>query len=318
MALPAQNMLYKIGDRLQSELKTLPGVDKVNIGSPFETLGELPDDELGLNLFFYQIMPSGLYPDTPQNEPVYIRLFCLITAMSNHNGLKHGEASLQLLGDVIRFFHNTPIRKVSLDTAGNTNMVAHLQAILLPLTTDELNQIWSNQNDVSYQLSIGYEFSLAPIYPLQTAKVPPTVVDASSNVELNLNPEELSVPSDSVGRDLEFKTSRTGPETPPTNSEAYLLRRNRIADTAAHQKIELVFTSPDNFHEAELKLYEQHPGSLVEIQSKPIATNGDLDVEIPNMEGTYVLIVEFALLNDKDTTILSNALTVQILPEGET
>jgi hypothetical protein len=43
------------------------------------------------------------------------------------------------------------------------NDIAQLQVVPHPMNLDNLNHIWSTQNEVSYRLSVAYEMALAPI-----------------------------------------------------------------------------------------------------------------------------------------------------------
>jgi hypothetical protein len=124
-----------------------------------------------LNLFFYRIDWDGYPADGMAEDPVYVRLECLITALGsaetvpgNDGGtVSAGESDLRLIGEVMRVLHQSPVVSV---TGGDQPM--QLQAVFQPLTLDQLNHLWSTQPDTSYRLSVAYQFALMPV-PLATA-----------------------------------------------------------------------------------------------------------------------------------------------------
>ena len=116
-----------------------------------------------LNLFFFRVDYGG-YPSSTQTDPIYLRLFCLMTAFGNDetdgdNTVTAGENDLRLVGNVIAHMHQSPIIRVN-DEADRE--VAQLQMIVTPMTNDDLNNIWSTQTDTSYRLSVAYEIALVP------------------------------------------------------------------------------------------------------------------------------------------------------------
>lgn len=118
-----------------------------------------------LNLFFYRI-EHGAYPaDGAANDPFFVRLYCLITAIGTKetaasNTISAGENDLRLVGGVMRRLHERPILKLQNEAAQD---VAQLQIVLHVLSLDDLNHIWSTQGDTPYRLSVGYELALLPL-----------------------------------------------------------------------------------------------------------------------------------------------------------
>ena len=153
--------------RLQNEIVGLE-VGQIKIGHPKDTFAYFEDhnDENHLNLFFYNVQYDGYPSDGLSEDPYYVRLYCLITAVGATNGnLSPGENDLRLIGEVTRVLHEQPVITVS---GGNNAEIAQLQIVPHPLTLDNLNHIWSTQGDTAYRLSVAYEMSLAPI-PLAVA-----------------------------------------------------------------------------------------------------------------------------------------------------
>lgn len=148
-------------------------LDNIRIGHPADNIKELVDlDDHCLNLFFYDVAYDGYPADGSSNNPFYVRLHCLITAIShqtsepespgsvNERDVSKGENELRLIGEVMRVLHQQPLLSIS-DPAGQP--VAQLQVVPNALNLDNLNHIWSTQNDISYRLSVAYEMALAPV-----------------------------------------------------------------------------------------------------------------------------------------------------------
>ena len=119
-----------------------------------------------LNLFFYRI-ESGAYPSDAQAADVlYLRFYCLITALGTKETatggatVSAGENDLRLVGAVVKRLHESPLLRLRDDSAQE---VAQLQVVLHVLSLDDLNHIWSTQGDTPYRLSVGYELALVPL-----------------------------------------------------------------------------------------------------------------------------------------------------------
>jgi len=148
-------------------------LDHIRIGHPADNIKDLDDaDDHCLNLFFYNVEYDGYPADGSSDNPFYVRLNCLITAVSHktsepespgsvsNRDVSKGENELRLIGEVMRVLHQQPLISIS-DTGGQ--QVAMLQVIPNALNLDNLNHIWSTQTDISYRLSVAYEMALAPV-----------------------------------------------------------------------------------------------------------------------------------------------------------
>jgi len=157
----------------------------IKIGHPKETFREIEsgnqNGENHLNLFFYDIKFDGYPADGLSEDPFYVRLYCLITALSSATEtqvdsttvtLSAGEMDLRLIGEVMRVLHEQPI--LSVNSGDN---IAQLQIIPHSLDLDNLNHIWSTQDGTAYRLSVAYEMSLAPIPLARAVQQSPVVGD---------------------------------------------------------------------------------------------------------------------------------------------
>lgn len=166
----------QIADFVRVGLDAASNNINVSIGSP----SNLDDssDEHRLNLFFYRFEPSGFQAGARPDEPWRLRLFCMVTPFgiaepSNGETIGAGENELRMLGEVLRIFHETPI----LSALALNGITVRMQAVFMPITDEQINQIWSTQGDTAYRPSITYEMSLVPIIPSQL-RSPPLLVGA--------------------------------------------------------------------------------------------------------------------------------------------
>lgn len=142
--------------------------DQVLIGHPMEAAGTGNADTTGkhyLNLFFYRVVYAGYPSDAGQDDPVYVRLHCLITALGanetvNNNVVTAGENDLRLIGSVMQILHATPT--LAIRDAGGAD-IGLLQMVPVNLSLDDINHIWSTQGDTPYRLSVGYEIAMLPV-----------------------------------------------------------------------------------------------------------------------------------------------------------
>jgi hypothetical protein len=103
-----------------------------------------------------------------------MRLYCLITAFGAKDEAQNaGENELKLLGEVMRIFHETPVLAV----VGVNGEQVRLQVVFIPISDEQINQIWSTQGETTYRPSILYEMALAPIMP-SDLRVEPSLVAA--------------------------------------------------------------------------------------------------------------------------------------------
>ena len=136
-----------------------------------------------INLFFYKMDYGGFPSDSGIENPLFVRLYCLITAYGiditeDNNGndsilIPHGENDLKLIGGVMSVLHYNPVFQVSYDGG-----VIQFQAVIQQLSLDDINHIWSTQGDVPYRISMAYEFALAPV-PLAEIKETSQMVGAT-------------------------------------------------------------------------------------------------------------------------------------------
>ncbi|WP_374569188.1 Pvc16 family protein [Ideonella sp.] len=139
----------------------------VVIGTP--AVGSQVDGDTGhrLNLFFFRFEPSGFFPDNLPGDPWLVRAHCLMTPFClDDDTIAAGENDLRVLGELMRFFHESPEFDVDVD-----GEPWRLQAVFLTLGLDQLNQLWSTQGDTVYRPSALFELSLAPVLP-RTPTIP--------------------------------------------------------------------------------------------------------------------------------------------------
>ncbi len=165
----------KLRGLLLSQIDDIEEIKQLKIGHPKETFDDMDSDLNNLNLFFYNIRFDGYPADGLSDDPFYVRLYCLITAVGANNvstAISAGENDLRLIGEVMRVLHEHPI--LSIDRGDNVE-IAQLQIIPHLLDLDNLNHIWSTQGDTAYRLSVAYEMSLAPVAMAIAAEPSPLV-----------------------------------------------------------------------------------------------------------------------------------------------
>jgi len=134
---------------------------QIVIGSPHEAAKQQEDaaDKDHLCVFFYRMGYSGFPTDARSDDPLYLNAFCLITALGGRSGGKTpGDSELNLMGSVLEFFHRNPVVNVK-----DNDEVMQLQVVPTQLSLDDINHLWSTQNNTPYRLSLAYEFSLLPV-----------------------------------------------------------------------------------------------------------------------------------------------------------
>jgi hypothetical protein len=161
----------KLRNLLFDRIDDLEDVTQIRIGHPKDTFEAMKsnDDKNQLNLFFYNVNYDGYPADGLSEDPFYVRLHCLVTAVgakaATTGSPSPGENDLRLIGEVMRVLHQQPV--ISVDD-GTNGEIAQLQIVPHPLNLDNLNHIWSTQGDTAYRLSVAYEMALAPV-PLTEA-----------------------------------------------------------------------------------------------------------------------------------------------------
>ncbi len=158
-------------------------ISRIRIGHPGTNIKELEgENDSGLNLFFYHVSYDGYPADGTSDNPFFVRLYCLITAVGqevkkgnpeNTSGrdISKGENELRLIGEVMRVFHEQPVFSL---TDEDDETIVSLQIVPHSITLDNLNHIWATQgSETPYRLSAAYEMSLAPVpYTLATRTSP--------------------------------------------------------------------------------------------------------------------------------------------------
>ena len=178
---------YSLRNLFLQNIDELDDINYIRIGHPADNIGDLDDaEENCLNLFFYDINYDGYPADGSSDNPFYVRLHCLITAVghkskepespgsNNERDVSKGENELRLIGEVMRILHEQPLLSIS-DAKGNE--IAVLQIVPHTMNLDNLNHIWSTQTDVSYRLSVAYEMALAPVPNTIPSETSPLVGD---------------------------------------------------------------------------------------------------------------------------------------------
>jgi len=177
---------YSLRNLLTQNIDEFVTIENIKIGHPSDTIKDIEAlEENGLNLFFYDLNYDGYPADGLSEDPFYVRLNCLITAIGQKSteseggsdrDVSKGENELRLISEVMRILHEQPILSVA-DI--NQNEVAQLQIVPYTMNLDNLNHIWSTQNDTSYRLSVAYEMALVPVPNILPSERAPIVGDSS-------------------------------------------------------------------------------------------------------------------------------------------
>jgi len=170
-------------------------IGQIKIGHPKDMFADIEENNIYLNLFVYNVQYDGYPSDGLSEDPFYVRLYCLITAVSGKNiNPSPGENDLRLIGEVMRILHEHPI--ISVDV-GDNGEIAQLQIVPHTLNLDNLNHIWSTQGDTAYRLSVAYEMALAPIPLTEAVERSSRVGEIGTRVRSNMDRELL--PDDGFG-----------------------------------------------------------------------------------------------------------------------
>lgn len=227
-----------------------------------------------VNLFFYRVAPSGFHGAASTTEPLFLRVFCLITpfAGAEVTQMNRDEADLRLLGEVVRIFHEKPVLdRIPAGTAQPGVTAYRMQVTMLAPNMEEINHIWTTQgSDLAYKLSVAYEFSLVPLDPVRSAdpKIPVSfaVADVVAGMEvpppptIPLQPQPSGnavwgpslafVIAGSLGDELsvspntdEVKVRLSGPLTEP--AVLTVLRMNRFGEEVGRREVVAQVKSAD-------------------------------------------------------------------------
>ena len=91
----------KLRNLLLDRIDDLDDVKRIRIGHPKDTLEDMEKDKdkNHLNLFFYNVSYDGYPADGLSEDPFYVRLHCLITAVgAKKSSPSAGENDLRLNG----------------------------------------------------------------------------------------------------------------------------------------------------------------------------------------------------------------------------
>jgi hypothetical protein len=146
-----------------------------------------------LNLFVYRVAPSGFYPDQSPTDPLFLRLYALLTPFRGTQAGQVDDAEHRILGNAIRVLSSNPVLPTILPGAPGADpqdfrhdpaaLAYRVQAVMQAPTMEELNHIWTTQGgELAYRLSAAYEFAVAPIEPMARTPAPPQTTTAVLDV----------------------------------------------------------------------------------------------------------------------------------------
>jgi hypothetical protein len=166
---------------LNNSLQVGDATVRVTVGNPADAAPSEQDADHRINLFFYRFEPIGFGPDRLPGETWQLRAHCLVTPFALlEDNISAGENDLRLLGEVVRIFHETPERVITVAVYQNggegVEEQFHIQTVFQPLGLEEINHLWSIQGgDIAYRPSLAYEIALAPVIPRSRAVGSPLV-----------------------------------------------------------------------------------------------------------------------------------------------
>ena len=145
--------------------------DQITLSSPEET-----EPSKKLSLFLYQIT-ENVYLKNQEMQivnstelkypPLSLNLFYLVTPHT-----KKGENDHIILGKVMQIFYDNSILRGSVLQGSLADSREELKLILNPLSTEELNKIWTVMSKSKpYKLSVCYEVTPVKIESMRERKV---------------------------------------------------------------------------------------------------------------------------------------------------
>jgi len=143
---------------------------QIVIGPPHEAAKQQENEQWQndyLCVFLYRMGYSGFPTDATSADPLYLKAFCMITALGRRSNLGNettGDLELKLIGAVAECFHKKPVLRLEDE---NSIIQSQLQIVPVQLTLDDINHLWATQNNTPYRLSLSYEFALLPV-PMKT------------------------------------------------------------------------------------------------------------------------------------------------------
>lgn len=165
-----------------------------------------------VNLFFYRLAGSGVHASTTPGKPLFLTLFCLVTAFDKPAATGGGLNELTLLGEAVRFFHTHPLLG-PLPHPAVPGMTSYtLAAVLQQPPMEELNHIWATQGtETPYRLSAAYEIGLVPVESLAPTTAGPPVKIASYDVRADAGLEDPAPAGETVGLAREWPLDPAAP-----------------------------------------------------------------------------------------------------------
>ncbi|WP_185962227.1 Pvc16 family protein [Palleronia caenipelagi] len=207
MAL-ANSSLAMAADRISETIETALTDIKVVVDTPSaaqKTADRAPNHHY-LNVFFYRIAPSAVHTAQTMDDPLFLRVFALLTPFPRSTQQNNAEdyPALRILGEVVRFFHENPVGPILQTPLGATGTAYRIQAILQAPNMEELNHIWTTQgSDLGYRMSAAYEFALIPVDP----EIAPTPAGWVESAIVQVEPSMDHAADISVPYDMEFSSA---------------------------------------------------------------------------------------------------------------
>ncbi|MGB3336090.1 MAG: DUF4255 domain-containing protein [Devosia sp.] len=195
----------------------------------------LPNQHL-LNLFFYRISHSGFHAGLTSNDPLFLRLHCLVTPFpGKFETTDYPE--MRMLGRAIQFLHGQTLFAQPLVNEGADATRYSLECTLLQPNMEEINHIWTTQgSELAYRLSAVYEFSLVPVEPaVRRPPGPPVRTAILDLTPTSRVPEPFDFGGETFGVALAKRTDANKPAPPrkPTRLPIALLRDGGRLTTSA-------------------------------------------------------------------------------------
>jgi hypothetical protein len=201
---------------LRTHLSGAIGVPEgqILIGHPQQSVKDVEGEvnKQFLNLFFYRVDHGAVPVDGSAEDPLLLRLYCLITGLGTKetigsSSVSAGENDLRLIGGVMKRLHERPLLSLLNESAQE---LARLQVVLHPMSLDDLNHVWSTQGETPYRLSVGYELALVPLPLAQFGDRSPRVGSVGLSVQSAVQSglDVASLPAAGLG------TPRLTPQVP--------------------------------------------------------------------------------------------------------
>ncbi len=155
------------------------------IGHPAQVaeLINAANNELNLVLFIYHIEHAGYPVHAKSDETSFVKMHCLLTAMTKLSQGSTGEMDLKLLGHVMETLHRNPLVSVRDDQGA---IITQLQVVPTQTSMEDLARIFSTQFETSYRVSIAYELSMVPVFTAATQSGP-----LVEKIDLGMSPDMM-------------------------------------------------------------------------------------------------------------------------------